>query len=701
MKPITPLLFCLVLFGFGAVIVADEGMWLFNAFPSATVKARYGFEPTEAWLDHVRLSSVRFPDGSGSFVSPNGLTFTNHHIAAECIHDLSTAATDYMKRGFYARTQGDERRCPDIEINVLAGIEDVTARINAAAPPGIDQAQAGQAQRAAMSAVEKECSATADVRCEVVTLYAGGMYHLYKYKKYTDVRLVFAPEFDIAFFGGDPDNFEFPRYDLDIAFFRVYESGKPLHLDQYFSWSKTGVKSGDLVFVSGNPGSTGRLLTLAQLQFLRDVQYPWQLESYKRRLAALAAFGRQSTENGRIAQEDLFALQNSQKAIGGYQSGLLDTALLAGKAEEETKLQRFVQSDAKRKGEFGDPWSMLDAAMRSERDIFMPLTYLERRGGFRGTLAGIARDLVRIDEERKKPNGDRLREYRDSALPTLEQRLFSTARIYKTLETVTLTESFEEMRDLFGADHAIVKRVLGEETPAVRAREIIAGTKLDDVAVRKRLYSGGAAMEASADPLIALMRSIDPDARAVRKRFDDEVDAVERQQGGALARIRFAEGGQTVAPDATFTPRLSYGAVRGFVEDGRGTVPAGAQVPFFTTMGAAFQHATNHGSGQPYALPESWMRAKSKLRLDTPLNDISTPDIIGGNSGSPVLNKDAEIVGIIFDGNIQSLPWRFAYEDRIGRSISVDSRGIIEALRAIYGASALADELTGHPKETR
>jgi hypothetical protein len=701
MKRILVLFFCVLLLA--GICLADEGMWLFNAFPKAKVKAKYGFEPTQAWLDHVRLSSVRFNNGgSGSFVSADGLTFTNHHVGSGCLHDLSTGGKDYLKTGFYAKTREEEGKCPDLELNVLMGIEDVTAKVNAAVTPDMNAAQAGQAQRAAMAAIEKECATSTGLRCDVITLYAGGMYHLYKYKKYTDVRVVFAPEFAMAFFGGDPDNFEYPRYDLDVTFFRIYENGKPVHLDNYFHFSKTGVKEGDLVFVSGNPGSTGRLLTMAQMEFSRDVQYPWVLKAYKRRVAALKEFSRESAENERIAQEDIFGYENAIKAVTGYQSGLLDESLMAGKAAEEKKLQESVASDPKKKAEFGDPWAQLEKAMEVERQIYLPLTYVERRAGFRGDLARIARDLVRVTAEKKKPNGERLREYRDSALPSLEQRLFSTAPIYKSLEASILAEGLGEMRDELGADDPTVRQALAGKTPEERAKELVEGTKLEDVAVRKRLYEGGeAAVEASTDPFIVLMRAVDPEARKLRERYDDEIQAVERREGATLAKVRFATEGMNMPPDATFTLRLSYGEVKGFTEDGRGSVAAkGAKVPYFTTMGGAFEHAAAHGNKPPYQLPESWLKAKSKIKLSTPLNNISTPDIIGGNSGSPLVNRAGEVVGIIFDGNIQSLPWRFVYEDKIGRSVSVDSRGIIEALRNIYGATALADELTGAPAKT-
>ena len=419
------------------------------------------------------------------------------------------------------------------------------------------------------------------------------------------------------------------------------------------------------------------------MEFL-DVQYPWQLNSYKLRIAALKAFASQSAENARQAQEDIFTLENSQKAVGGYQYGLLDKNLLSGKAASEKKLRDFVARSPK-KAELGDPWQPIDAAQRVQREIFLPLTFLERRAGFRGTLAGFARDLVRVADEKPKPNGDRLREYRDSALPSLEDRLFTTEPLYKNFETVLLAEGFEELVAGLGPDSPIVKRVLNGSTPDARAKEIIAATTLDQVSARKQLYEGGAAaVQASTDPLVQLLRLIEPDARAARKRYDDDVDSVERLRGSELAKIRFAAEGPSAPPDATFTLRLSYGAMRGYVDDGRGVVPSGTKLPFFTTIGGAFEHADKHGKTFPYQLPPTWINAKSKVKLDTPLNNLSTPDIIGGNSGSPVINKNAEW-SVYLDGNIRA-PWRFAYEDRIARSIGVDSRSVIEALRSIYGA---------------
>jgi len=672
---------------------ADEGMWLYNAFPKDRVEKQHGFLLTQEWLDHLRLSSVRFNNGgSGSFVSADGLAFTNHHVGADCIAKLATSGADYMKTGFYAKTQADEPKCPDLELNVLVGIDDVTSKVNAAVTPSMSTADAGQAQRSAMSSVEKECSTSTGLRCDVISLYSGEVYNLYKYKKYTDVRLVFAPEFAAAFFGGDPDNFTYPRYDLDITFFRIYENDKPVHLDNYLHWSKVGVKDGDLIFVSGHPGGTDRLKTVAQLQFLKNVDYPSRLASYKRRIEMLQKFSAESAENARISQEEIFGLQNAQKAINGEYEGLKDLSLMSpiNMAERERE-QAYV---GKHPGEH-NPWEEISNAMKANREIYDQLTYVERMRGFSSDLAQAARILVRSAEEKPKPNGVRLREYRDSSLPSLEQGLFSTAPVYKSLEVATLAMGFVQMREALGPEDPAVKAALGDKSPEEAAKTLIAGTKLEDLAVRKQLYGGGkAAVDASTDPLIVLMRTVETEARAVRKRFDDEVDAVVRRDGATIARARFAQTGFTQPPDATFTLRLSYGTVKGYDDNGK-------KVPYFTTIGGAFKHAEEHGSKPPYNLGASWLKMKSKLKLDTPLNFVSTADIIGGNSGSPTVNKSGEVVGIIFDGNIQSLVLDFYYDDRQARAVSVDSRGIIEALRNIYGAQALANELTGTKSESK
>ncbi|MGA8865384.1 MAG: S46 family peptidase, partial [Candidatus Sulfotelmatobacter sp.] len=557
-------------FLFSTVASADDGMWLYNQPPKAQIQAKYGFQLTQAWLDHVRLSSVRFNNGgSGSFVSADGLTFTNHHVGAACVQQLSSEGHDYIKTGFYARTQAEETKCPNLELNQLVGIEDVTTQVDAAVKPAMSAADAAQAQRAAMSQVEKDCATATGLRCDVVTFYSGEVYNLYKYKKYTDVRLVFAPEFGAAFFGGDPDNFTYPRYDLDITFFRVYEDGHPAHLDHYLQWSRTGVKDGELIFVSGNPGSTGRLLTMSQLEYLRDVDYPSRLQLYKRRIALLQNFSQQSEENARIAKEYIFGLQNSQKAITGYLSGLLDKSIMDKKAADQASLRAAFKANPRNAG-VSDPWEEVAQAMTLQRDIYPQLTYLERLRGFSGELPQYARILVRAAAEKPKPNPERMREFRDSALPSLEQQLFSTAPIYKKLDDVLLADSLADMQEALGNDNPDVQKLLNGKTPADAAKDIIAGTRLDEVAVRKQLYEGGeAAIAASTDPLIVAMRAIDTDAGTVRKQFEDKIDSVVHRDGVLIVKARFAQSGFDQPPDATFTLRLSYGAVIGYKETGK------------------------------------------------------------------------------------------------------------------------------------
>ncbi len=675
-----------------ALSTADEGMWLFNKPPKEQLKKNYDFTVTDPWLNHLRLGSVRFNNGgSGSFVSADGLTFTNHHVGRACLQQLSTEKVDYIKTGFYAKTQADEGKCPELELNVMLYITDVTAAVQSAAKPGMSDAEGAQKQREKMSAIEKECAEKSGLRCDVVTLYAGGMYNLYKYKKYTDVRVVFAPEAQMAFFGGDRDNFEYPRYDLDVTYFRIYEHDKPVHLADYLKWSSTGTKAGDLVFVSGNPGGTERQLTMAELNFLKDVQTPFVIDLLARRNKVLHEYAAQSAENARVAGDDIFGVENSLKAYKGRIEGLDDKELMDKKAAAQQKLRAAVDANPKLKAAYAPAWDEISKATEVRKQLFLPYTFVERGLGFNAALVQYARTLVRVTAEKQKPNPQRLREYTEARLPSLEQQLFSSVPIYRSLEVATLAESLEFMREKLGADDPTVKQALNGKTPAEAAKAYIDGSKLDDPAVRKQLYEGGAsAVAQSTDPLIVLMRDIDPRARELRKQYDDKVDAVIRLNSTKIAKARFAVQGASSYPDATFTLRLSYGTIKGYEQKGK-------FIPPYTTIGGAFEHATANGNKNDFELPESWDAAKSKLNLATPLNFVHTSDIIGGNSGSPTVDRKGEVVGIIFDGNIQSLSWDFAYDDRQGRAVSVDSRAILEAIRKIYHANALADELVnGH-----
>ena len=562
----------ILLCAMAALSPAEEGMWLFNNPPREQLKQQHNFTVTDAWLDHLRLGSVRFNSGgSGSFVSADGLTFTNHHVGRDCLQQLSTDKADYIQSGFYAATQAAERPCPDLELDQLIAIQDVTAEVQSAAAPGMSDADAVQAQRQKMSALEKQCAAKTGLRCDVVTLYGGGVYNLYEYKKFTDVRLVFAPEAQMAFFGGDHDNFEFPRYDLDCAFFRVYENGAPAHLADHLSWSPTGTRAGDLVFVSGNPGATDRQLTMAQLDFLRQVQTPFVIDLLTARDRMLRDYAAQSAEHARVADDDLFGVENGLKAYQGRLRGLEDQTLMAAKAAAEKKLRAAVEADPKLRAACASAWDEIAKAVELRRRLFLPYTYIERASGFDSRMAQYARTLVRVTAEEQKPNSERLREYTEARLPSLEQQLFSAVPVYRSLEIATLTESLTEMRDQLGAADPTVQRALGgthsrRGRPGLHRRQQAGRSRGAQAALSK---GGAAAVAASTDPLIVLMRDIDPRARQLRTQYDDQVEAVLRLNSTRIAKARFAVEGTHSYPDATFTLRLSYGTVKGYEEEGQ------------------------------------------------------------------------------------------------------------------------------------
>jgi hypothetical protein len=671
---------------------ADEGMWTFNSLPLAQLKAKYGFEPSKAWIEHLRSSAVRFNSGgSGSFVSPDGLVMTNHHVGADTLQKISTKEKDYYKEGFNAKTRDEEVKAPDLELNVLAGIEDVTDRVNAKVASDMDDAAAAKARRQAMATIEKESQDKTGLRSDVITLYQGGQYHLYTFKKYTDVRLVFAPEFDIAFFGGDPDNFEYPRYDLDVCFFRAYEYGKPAKVEHYLKWSPAGSKDGDLVFVAGHPGRTNRLNTLAHLEYLRDTQFPFILEFLRNRVAHRIAYGKTGEEQARQAKEDLFFFQNSRKARVGGLEGLKNRSFMEQKERRHRVVRDEIEADPVRRKRYAGAWNKIAESTKIAARILKAHDFLERGFAFDSDLFQIARTLVRLAEEDPKPNAERLREYGDAGRASLEQRLYSTAPIYQEYEKAKLANALAFWKQVMGAEDPIVQRVLRGRDPEKVADELVDGSRLADTAVRKKMADGGTrAISASDDTMIKLALAVDADARAIRKEREDKVDGVQTSQYALIAKALFETQGTSTYPDATFTLRLAFGTVKGYEVSGRKIAP-------YTTMGGAFLHAAEHGNQPPYELPPSWVKAKAegRMKLDTPLNFVSTADIIGGNSGSPVVNRDNEVVGLIFDGNIQSLVLDFGYEDRYARALSVDSRAIAEALRSIYRADDLVKELTG------
>jgi len=665
---------------------ADEGMWLFNQPPRELLRERYQFDPSDAWMERLQKSSVRFNSGgSGSFVSEDGLLISNHHVGADAIQKLSTKEKNLLRDGFQARTLAQELKCLDLELNVLQSIEDVTARVNDAVPKDADAGIAFAARRKILAEIEKESLERTGLRSDVVTLWQGGAYHLYGFKRYTDVRLVFAPEQQAAFFGGDVDNFEFPRYDLDICFFRAYENGQPAKVKNFLRFSPRGAKDGEFILVSGHPGRTGRLLTVAELENLRDQALPFRLNSLKRLEVLLGNWAARSEENSRRAHDDFFGVQNSRKALDGQLAGLLDPEVFSAKVKAEADLKSRLTG----KPEFTEALAAYEKIAEATSTLAAQAvrhSLFEGRQVFRSDSFGFARTLLRAGEERPKPNGERLREFSDSAKASLELGLFSEKPTYPDLEILTLADSFTFLAEQFGANDPLVQKVLAGKSPRTRAAELINGTKVRDLAFRKLLYAGGAsAVSAANDPMIELARRVDEEARALRKVAEGQGE-VKQQAHAAISRARNALYGTTGYPDATFTLRLAFGVVKGYEEDG-------ASVPPFTTFAGLYARAKEMNHRPPFDLPAQWEKRKARLDLKTPFNFVSTADIIGGNSGSPVVNRAGEFVGIIFDGNLPSLPWDYAFSDKPGRATSVHSAAIFEALNKVYGAKEVAREL--------
>jgi hypothetical protein len=675
--------------------LADEGMWPFNRLPKAELSRKYGFEPKSDWLRHLQRSSVRLANGcSGSFVSGTGLTLTNHHCAEDCISRLSTAAVDYVKKGFQSKTAADERVCPGFEIHQLAEVNDVTARIEKATK-GLDGEAFHQAFKAESARVEKECATSDDLTCELVSLYHGGVYELYQYRRYRDVRLVFAPEVDIAFFGGDPDNFNFPRYDLDVTFLRAYEGGKPAATPDHLSMAKTPLAPNDLTFTSGNPGSTERLFTVAQLEAVRDHQLIELLLGLARYRGFLVEYGKRSPEAERVAKSELFGVENSFKALRGEHRALLRPDFFAQLEQNERLLRARVDQNPELKKKYAAAWPAIERAMNAPLVLQPDLGWIEAPGSPRPawaktSLFSWAKTLVRGTAEREKPNEQRLEEYTDARLPGLSQRLLAPRPLNRPFEIAKLAFGLDQLREELGADHPFVKQVLGKESPEELARELVMGSRLDDVAERKRLWEGGkAAVAASKDRMIQLALAVDDTGRKLRARYENEVGAVLQKNSELVARARFEVFGTSSYPDATFSPRVSFGTVRGWRESEK-------LVPSFTRIGGAFERATGR---YPYALPKSWLDKQKQLDLNTPFNFVTDNDIVGGNSGSPVVNRQGELVGLVFDGNIHSLGGSYGYDIAVNRMVAVDVRAIAHALDVIYGQSRITGELSGKTDE--
>jgi hypothetical protein len=668
------------------VIRAEEGMWTFDNPPLKQLAAKYNFHPTQEWLDHLRLSSVRLNDGgSGSFVSPDGLLLTNHHVARGQLQKNSTAEHDYLLNGFYAATPDQEMKSPDLEINVLVGMQDVTARVQGAAKGVADDAKALKARESEVAAITKESKDKTELRSDVVTFYNGGEYWLYQYKVYTDVRLVFAPEQQAAFFGGDPDNFTYPRYDLDMALFRVYDNGKPLHTENFLKWSAKGAEPGELIFISGHPGSTSRQDTMAELLVERDVIEPAVTEYLKRRIAAAQAYGAQGPEQARQVGSLIFGLQNSLKVYVGRTEALADKSLIAKKQADEDDFRKKVAANREWEKDYGSAWDTIAKAEEQEKPLIRSQIF--RRTDSR--LFSIALQLVQYVTEIKKPDGERLAQYHDANLQSIKFQLLSPATISKAADKLYMTTALNLGVEKLGKDDPYLQAVMHGESVDATVNSLVDGTKLGDVAERKALIDGGeAAVAASTDPMIVAARRLDPVVREMNRKIRDTISSVLTPAGEKLGKARFLVYGKNAYPDATFTLRLSYGTVDGFPYNG--TI-----APPLTTFYGLYDRANSFGDKAPFNLTPKEEAGLGKLNLSTPLDFVSTGDIIGGNSGSPVVNREGELVGLVFDGNIESLAGDFVYDGMKNRAVSVHSAGMIEALRKLYGADALADEVEG------
>lgn len=658
----------------------DEGMYLFNELPRQLLKERHGFEPSDAWAERLRSASVRFNSGgSGSFVSGDGLVLTNHHVASDTLHKLSSPERNLIDDGFLARALDEEIPAPDLELNRLVSIEDVTERVAAAVGGDLSPEEAVKRRNAVIAEIEQESLDATGLRSDVVTLFGGAKFHLYRYKKYTDVRLVWAPETAAAFFGGDADNFEYPRYNLDATLMRVYEDGEPAKIEHFLGWSDEPLDEGELVFVSGHPGRTQRIYTVDALRHLRDRYFPYILDYLRRKEVMLQQFGLEGPEATRRARDELFGIQNARKAYGGMLAGLQNPVTVDRKREREDWLLEQLKRTEETKP-LASAWDQIREIQSEKAEMIGQTVRL------RSNLFELALQIVLLAAEDQLPNPERLPEYTDAGRESLMQQLLSTAPIYRDLETAKLTDELSRLAELRGGEDPLVVEVFAGQGPRDRAATLIQNSRLDDVAERKRLIEGGAdAVAESEDSLIALARVLEPEYRRIRK-ITDELSERERQAYARITAAVTAVEGTGGYPDATFTLRLAFGTVKGYEQDGE-------QIPHATDFEGAFRHAEAHEGQQDFDLPESWHGAKPDLALSTQLNFVCTADIIGGNSGSPVVNRDGDLVGLIFDGNIQSLTADYLYSDEQARAVSVSAAGIREALRTIYQAPELADRL--------
>ncbi|MBI4912825.1 MAG: S46 family peptidase [Acidobacteria bacterium] len=665
----------------------DEGMWTFDNLPLGILKTRYNFAPDQAWLDHVRMASVRVPHGSASFVSKDGLLLTNHHVAHGAIQQVSGEKNDYLKNGFVAASRADEIKIPGYTAQYLVSTENITGLVEKAvmaAPSGTRKDLLRAETIARLVAEENKKSG---LHCESVALYQGGEEWIYRYKLLNDVRLVMAPEFGVAAFGGDWDNFTYPRHDLDMTLFRVYENGKPFHPPHHLTWAEKGASFGDLIFMVGHPGNTNRLDTLAQMKFALEEVVPFRLRNQGRMKKAYRRHASQGPAQAMEVSQQLMSAENFFKVFEREWAGLKDTEAMGRVAEAEQELRARVAENSELKAYAGDSWNKIEEALQLRRTFIKELFTVNTRGS---VLFELALHLVRLPEELAKSPHERLGEYRDEkTLQATRTRLEKEQARRPEEEVREFTIGLEEALEELGAKHPFVEALLEGKSPADAAKDVVARTRMHEASFRKELLEKGTkAIQESKDPFILLARTLDPMNRTLRK-AQEGVRAVISEHAARIAKARFAVYGKSKFPDATFTLRLSFGTVS--------TCRAmGTLLQPFTTFGGLFDRADAWGpeaENKSWALPQRWRERRHRLDPSTPFNFLSTHDSIGGNSGSPIVNRKGELVGLVFDGNIDSIPGRYYYDERVNRSISVDARGILEALEKVYDASHLVTEL--------
>lgn len=675
-NPVPLLAIVLIIAALTAVPRAEEGFWPYNSIPKDAIKKKFGFEVTDAWLSHLQLATVRFTGATGSLVSPDGLVMTNHHVALGSLQRLSTRERDLVKNGFVAASYDEELRVPGMSLSVLQSIEDVTVKVTSSVTPEMNPQQAVAARAASIRAIEKEATSPG-MSGQVVTLYAGALHNLYRYKVYDDVRLVFGVEYQTGFYGGDPDNFTYPRYNLDLAMFRLYENGKPASTPNYLRWSRKGTKEGDLVFTTGHPGATQRLNTYAHIEYRRDIALPYSIATLEMREAAVTKWMALSEENARQSTSELHGIRNALKSQRWQLEGLRDPAVIAKKAAEEKRLRTELAKSADKQKELGDAWDTVAQTLAVARELDDERNFVGNASGINSQLFNVARAIVRAAYSQTPGDG--------SGPFGAGGRMAGELNLQR--EKINLTESLTFMVKYLGARHEIVTLILAGKTPEARANELVEKCRLQDAEIRTLLQAGGkAAVEVSTDPMIVLARTLEPRAQAVTRKYNDAVTSVQANAYPRIGRAVFAVYGEQAYPDATGSLRLSYGTVRGYMEDGR-------KIPPFTDLGGIYQRTAQHHGESPYDLAPRWVAARNSLNLETPFNLSTTHDIVGGASGSPMVDRKGEVVGLVFDGNRQMLPGYFVYEESSNRTVSVDSRAILETLTQVYKAERLVQEI--------